>query len=279
MTVLFHLSDPMAWAEARELGVLAPESLEREGFVHLSTPEQALRTAARWFFGREDLLLLSVDSEALPSGLCFEDTHGHGEAFPHFYGRLPLEAIPLVRRFPPGSDGSFQLPRSRPTAPRLSFLEFTAEDNAKAQSLWGDPQVTRWISVEPLPPDAIQSRLEAQIERGRRGGVRLWALELEGEFVGTAGLQPRASAPYLPELSFHLRPEAWGQGLGKEAARAVLAFAREVLVLDGVFAGHHPENRASAQILAGLGFVSTGEELYPPTGVLHRSYEVRFQDS
>ena len=65
MSVLVHLVDPAVWRAALDEGALRPPSLTRQGFVHLSTPEQVHLPAARLFPGRRDLALLVVDPARL----------------------------------------------------------------------------------------------------------------------------------------------------------------------------------------------------------------------
>lgn len=73
-----------------------PPSLESQGFVHLSRPDQVEATADRFYAGRADLLLLSVD----PSGLDLRWEEGEpGELFPHVYEALPLASVTAVKAF------------------------------------------------------------------------------------------------------------------------------------------------------------------------------------
>ena len=105
---VFHISERAAFAAALESGAYTAESIEREGFIHCSTRAQVLRTAARFFGGRAGLVLLCIDAERIASLLRYEAADG--EAFPHCYGPIPLEAIPAVIDFPCRPDGSFELP-------------------------------------------------------------------------------------------------------------------------------------------------------------------------
>jgi RimJ/RimL family protein N-acetyltransferase len=73
-------------------------------------------------------------------------------------------------------------------------------------------------------------------------------------------------------MGVHLRAEYWGIGLAEEAGRAVIRYAFDVLDVQGLFAGHHPENAASQRLLDKLGFRFTHEQFYAPTGRKHRSY-------
>jgi uncharacterized protein (DUF952 family) len=106
---VFHITERVAFAVALESGVYETESLLSEGFIHCSTRTQVLRSAARLFGGRSGLVLLCVDAERLGTLICYEAADG--EAFPHCYGPIPLEAIPAVIDFPCRPDGSFELPQ------------------------------------------------------------------------------------------------------------------------------------------------------------------------
>jgi [ribosomal protein S5]-alanine N-acetyltransferase len=86
------------------------------------------------------------------------------------------------------------------------------------------------------------------------------------------------------EIGFHIVPRCWGAGLACEAARHVIAHAfasaadsdSELgtgLGAGRVFAGHNPNNRASAALLVHkLGFTYSHNEFYAPTGLMHPSY-------
>ncbi len=105
---VFHITERSAFALALESGKYEAESLASEGFIHCSTREQILRTAARFYGGQKGLVLLCIDAAQLGPALRFEAADG--EQFPHCYGAIPLEAIVVVIDFPCASDGSFTLP-------------------------------------------------------------------------------------------------------------------------------------------------------------------------
>ncbi len=95
---LFHLVGRDEWARARVVGEYAPVSLAQEGFIHFSTAEQLGRTAARFYAGRDDLLVVTVDEALLAAPLRFEQVDG--EAFPHLFGSLNLDAVIDVKPLP-----------------------------------------------------------------------------------------------------------------------------------------------------------------------------------
>lgn len=108
--ILLHITSAEQWNVAIADGVLIDPSLEREGFIHCSTPDQVLIPANDRYAGRRDLLLLVVDPSAIDAEVVFEDSYGSGIAFPHVYGPIPTDAVRGVVDFPPGPDGRFRLP-------------------------------------------------------------------------------------------------------------------------------------------------------------------------
>jgi len=91
--MLFHITTREAWEQGARDGTIAADSLEEIGFVHLSTADQWPRTAARFFAGRTDLVLLTIDPSRLGGEVRFEQADG--EAFPHLYASL--EAASVIR--------------------------------------------------------------------------------------------------------------------------------------------------------------------------------------
>ena len=78
--------------------VYSPPSLATEGFIHLSTAAQLLPTARRHYACRSDLLVLSIDVDALEAlDLRWDHVPARGEAFPHLYDPLPLRCVREVR--------------------------------------------------------------------------------------------------------------------------------------------------------------------------------------
>jgi uncharacterized protein (DUF952 family) len=109
MSLLLHITSRTQWDRARFAGVYRTESLDTEGFIHCSTRDQVLGVAAKHFGGREDLVLLCIDSSRVQAPIQFDPTES-GERFPHVYGPLNVDAVTRTVVFPPRPDGSFALP-------------------------------------------------------------------------------------------------------------------------------------------------------------------------
>ncbi|HEX3894340.1 MAG TPA: GNAT family N-acetyltransferase [Terracidiphilus sp.] len=154
---------------------------------------------------------------------------------------------------------------------RLGFRTWRSDDLPLALGLWGDAEVSAWLSG-PLSPAAIQARLDLEIRRQQEVGVQYWPIFLvrNGDHVGCAGLRPKAEN--LLELGYYLKPAYWGAGFATEAATAVVEYAFVTLGAASLFAGHHPANRASQRVLEKLGFERAGEEFYEPSGVIEPTY-------
>ena len=78
------------WQEAQTKGVFsgAPVDLA-DGYIHFSTAAQVRETAAKHFAAQDDLLLLTINDQALGPALIYEPSRG-GDLFPHLYGPMPL---------------------------------------------------------------------------------------------------------------------------------------------------------------------------------------------
>ncbi len=100
--MIHHLATNADWALNTDEGYV-PAGYEAEGFIHCSSPEQLAGVVERYYQGRSDLHLLTIDPERLSAELVWENTSGGTELFPHLYGRLNLDAI--VERVPFDANG------------------------------------------------------------------------------------------------------------------------------------------------------------------------------
>ena len=93
------------FSELSELGETPGAPIDRQdGFVHFSTAEQVVETAARHFAGEDGLVLLALDTETLGPELKWEPSRG-GALFPHLYGPLRMRDVTWSQPLPLGTDG------------------------------------------------------------------------------------------------------------------------------------------------------------------------------
>jgi uncharacterized protein (DUF952 family) len=85
------------WAAFETAGSFAgsPDDL-RDGFIHLSTPEQAVVTREKYFAGDAGLVEVTCDADALGDALRWEPSRG-GALFPHLYRPLQRTDITATR--------------------------------------------------------------------------------------------------------------------------------------------------------------------------------------
>ena len=97
MTPIIKLLRADEWAQFQETRVFAgsPDDL-RDGYIHISTPEQAPGTLAKWFAGDVGVVALTLDADALGAALKWEESRG-GQLFPHLYRPLRLDEVIEVR--------------------------------------------------------------------------------------------------------------------------------------------------------------------------------------
>jgi uncharacterized protein (DUF952 family) len=110
MTDLIYKIAPAAlWHAAQENGQFDGSAVDRaDGFIHFSTKDQVAETAAKWFSGQADLVLIGVDPEKLGDALRFEPSRG-GALFPHLYGVLPLDAVVFAKPLPLRPDATHDI--------------------------------------------------------------------------------------------------------------------------------------------------------------------------
>jgi len=98
------------WRAAEAAGVFGGSAVDSaDGYIHFSDASQAAETAAKWFVGRSDLVLLALEAADLGDSLKWEPSRG-GQLFPHLYGPLPLTSVLWAKPLPLGSDGRHVFP-------------------------------------------------------------------------------------------------------------------------------------------------------------------------
>ena len=108
--MLFHIAHRADWDAAVASGTYVVASLTVEGFIHLSTSAQFMATAARYYSGVQDLVLLEIDQELLDPALLRFEVATNDEAFPHYYAPLSTSAVSAVHEFASRADGGFDRP-------------------------------------------------------------------------------------------------------------------------------------------------------------------------
>lgn len=110
--MIYHIAHQKDWAAAQESGSYTVESLQNEGFIHLSTAAQVVKTANNYYQGVSDLVILRIDDGQLDNEkLRYEAApYPPHDLFPHYYDALPttaaVQTVPLVAN----EDGTYSWP-------------------------------------------------------------------------------------------------------------------------------------------------------------------------
>jgi release factor glutamine methyltransferase len=103
--LLVHICTQKEWLRAQQLGKYHNASLEQEGYIHCSQPEQILDVANRYYRGLSNLVLLWLDPSNLRSEIRWESVDI--ALFPHIYGPINLDAVISTSILQPKDDGVF----------------------------------------------------------------------------------------------------------------------------------------------------------------------------
>jgi uncharacterized protein (DUF952 family) len=110
VALIYKICTASEWREAEQAGVYRGSAADlKDGFIHFSTATQAAETAAKWFAGQRDLVLVAIDADALGAKLKWEPSRG-GALFPHLYGDLPLADVRSVAALPLDDNGRHLFP-------------------------------------------------------------------------------------------------------------------------------------------------------------------------
>lgn len=104
---LFHVSLPDDWESARLDGRYTistrGRTLDEEGFIHCSFAEQLPGVLGRFYADVAEVIVMRIDPHRLRAPLVVEDLAGSGEAFPHVYGAITLDAVIDARYVAPAA--------------------------------------------------------------------------------------------------------------------------------------------------------------------------------
>jgi RimJ/RimL family protein N-acetyltransferase len=142
---------------------------------------------------------------------------------------------------------------------RLTLRPFGVEDAARVLAIQSNWNVTRMLRMATFPPTLQPTRAWLASHEGewRAGTAYRFAVVLHGAVIGCADVDEIADG--RGDLGYWLDEAAWGCGFASEAAGAVVAFAFDVLRLDGLNSGHARDNPASGTVLRKLRFRRIGE--------------------
>jgi uncharacterized protein (DUF952 family) len=93
MAEILHVTPRAGWEDAGAEGEYRGDTLATEGFLHCCLKGQLAGVVARYFRGQTGLVVLRIDPDKVKPPLRWENPPGSGEAFPHVYGPLNVDAV------------------------------------------------------------------------------------------------------------------------------------------------------------------------------------------
>jgi ribosomal-protein-alanine N-acetyltransferase len=145
---------------------------------------------------------------------------------------------------------------------RLILRDFAQSDFDAVHQYAADPLVTRYTSFGPNTADETRAFLARSIESAtatpRRSHAFAAVERATGELIGGCGLDQCDDTGQHYVFGYCFNRNWWRQGLGKEAASALVQFGFERLRAHRLWAHVFAGNAASVRILEGLAFRQEG---------------------
>ena len=135
--------------------------------------------------------------------------------------------------------------------PRLRLRPARSDDLDDIHAVLSEPRAMRyWSSPPHTDLDQTRAWLDSMIQAPPQSSCD-FVIEHQGQVIGKAGCWR------VPEIGYILHPDAWGQGLAREALSAVIPVVFARFPIDAITADVDPRNGPSLKLLARLGFVET----------------------
>jgi RimJ/RimL family protein N-acetyltransferase len=137
---------------------------------------------------------------------------------------------------------------------RLLIRPFETTDLEPMSSVYGNPEVMRYVCTGVLDREGTAALLEQYRQAQDEHGFSTWAVveKSSGAVVGDVGFGVYAPTGE-PELGYTLGVDVWGRGYALEAARACVAAAFEHLPHQRLVAKIEPANSRSLTLAERLG--------------------------
>jgi ribosomal-protein-alanine N-acetyltransferase len=164
---------------------------------------------------------------------------------------------------------------------RLLLRHLEPEDLDDLVALYSDPEMIQFI------PDASTTLAEIREELAwfhhghpKYPELGLWATidKASGQFIGRCGLLPwTIDGRFEVEVAYLIDKAYWGQGLGTEAAQAILSYGFETLQLPRLVCLIDADNAASIRVAEKIGmtFDREGEDELGPFLLYAREKDVQ----
>jgi RimJ/RimL family protein N-acetyltransferase len=140
---------------------------------------------------------------------------------------------------------------------RLILRHLLPDDLDRLFTLYSDPEIRRYFPEGTLTYEKTKEELEWFLNgHPKHPELGLWATihKESNQFIGRCGLLPwTIEGRYEVEVAYMIAKEYWGQGLGPEAAQAILQYGFGQLGLSRLICMIDPSNKASRRVAEKIG--------------------------
>ena len=140
---------------------------------------------------------------------------------------------------------------------RLILRHLLPDDLDRLFTLYSDPEIRRYFPEGTLTYEETKEELEWFLNgHPKHSELGLWATihKESNQFIGRCGLLPwTIEGRYEVEVAYMIAKEYWRQGLGTEAAGAILQYGFGQLGLSRLICMIDPSNSASRRVAEKIG--------------------------
>jgi uncharacterized protein (DUF952 family) len=94
---IYHITTEQEWMNQSQQDVYYTPDFQSVGYIHACSQTQIEGVLTRYFFGKENLILLAVDENKLDHDVKYESAP-NGDVFPHIYGGINKEAVMWTKK-------------------------------------------------------------------------------------------------------------------------------------------------------------------------------------
>ncbi|MGD0877974.1 MAG: GNAT family N-acetyltransferase [Anaerolineales bacterium] len=146
------------------------------------------------------------------------------------------------------------------------------EDLNALWALYGDPEITKYISDAPKTYEESKKELEWHMNgHPSNPEFGLWSTihKETSKFIGRCGLLPwTIDGQAEVEMAYTIARDFWGQGFCTEAAQAIAQHGFKTLKLTRLICMIEPENKASLKVALNIGMIFE-KEMVDDMGSFH----------
>ncbi len=145
---------------------------------------------------------------------------------------------------------------------RLILRRFSPDDADLAFKNWeSDERVTKFLSWNPhKSPEETRNLFVDWCEAYENPTTYNWAIEYEGQPVGSISVVRISSNHEYAELGYCIGFDWWGKGIMSEAVKGVIGFLFDEVGMHRIAICHVTQNPASGRVAEKCGFTYEGTQ-------------------